>query len=105
MLELGSWCLRAPGAPRLPTPAQSAEHEPRSTDVHEAIGGAAGFDPGVAEILGGDEQFQVLRERAAEREVRDHHFSEAKLILVVFKLAADPAYAWCYGHVCRRAPK
>src|SRR5258707_9006065 len=92
------------GAFVLPRAAESAEDQARGADVDHAVGGAAGFHAGIAQVFRAEEKLEVWRKRAAEREVRDHGFAEDQSVLIVLKLAAEPPDPRREGHAARRAP-
>src|SRR5204862_4969962 len=77
------------GEAPLPRAAQTPDCQPRGADVYDAIGAAAGFDPGVAEVFAGEKQAEVLGQRIIRSEIGDNHRPECELVFVVLELPVD----------------
>src|SRR5688572_2311280 len=80
------------GSPRA---ADAGEEEARGADIDDAVGGAAGFEAGVAEVFAVEPEIEagVFAEAVADTEVGDHGGAEDELVFVVFELAVEPADA------------
>jgi hypothetical protein len=73
----------------LPVAAEAANHQARGARADEAVGGAAGFDPRIANVFGREKQLQAFGKSTAYAQVRDCDGPKSKLVFIVFELPAE----------------